>query len=233
MWTAAIFMLSALGGWNDASLKALLLCAILMWIWARPRNPRLRAPSCHGADPFVRTLNGTLLVSLSAIWLHALSPGVSWDASAYHLTVPRLYNEAGGFRAVAMNVYSNWPIGTELLFSAAMLGKDYVLAKLVHFGFGALTLAAIALACRPYRAETSAVGCALWMASPVVLFEFSIAYIDLAEAFFLTAAVVFMLRAKARPHEASSALFLSGLCCAGVIGCKVSGVAAAGAVGVL
>ncbi|MFP8880567.1 MAG: hypothetical protein VCE43_14595 [Myxococcota bacterium] len=235
IWTAAIFILNALGAWNDATLKSLLLGAIILWIWARPRDQRrLRAgPSRTVSDPFVLMLNGTLIVSLAALWVHALVPGVSWDASAYHLTVPRLYNEAGGFRAVAMNVYSNWPIGTELLFSAAMLGKDYVLAKLVHFGFGVMTLGAISLACRPYRTETSAVGGALWLASPVVLFEFSIAYIDLAEAFLLTAAVVFMLRAKARPLEAPSALFLSGLCCAGVIGCKVSGIAAAGAVGVL
>lgn len=234
LWTAAIFVLSALAVWNDASLKSLLIGAVAFWIWVRPRDSgRARAPSRSLADPHLRALRGTLFVSLVALWLHALAPGISWDASAYHLTVPRLYNEAGGFRAVTMNVYSNWPIGTELLFSAAMLGKDYLLAKLVHFGFGALTLGAIALACRTYRTETSAVGCALWLASPVVLFEFPIAYIDLAQAFFLTAAVLFMLRAKARPHEAEPALFLSGLCCAGVVGCKISGVAAAGAVGAL
>ncbi len=235
LWTAAIFTLAALNTWNDAALKSLLLAAVGSWIWVRPRTPRPAVTVAPRGitDPARRTLDGVLVVSVVALFLHALSPSVSWDASAYHLTIPRLYNEAGGFRAIPMNVYSNWPLGTELLFSAAMLGKDYVLAKLVHFGFGVLTLLAIALACRPSATGTGAIGSALWLASPVVLFEFPIAYIDLAEGFMLTAAVLFMLRAKTRPSETESALFLSALCCAWVIGCKISGIAAAGAVGML
>lgn len=235
LWTVAIFALSAIGGWNDAGLKSLLLVFIACWIGVRRRVPRFArpAPAARGADPMLLLTCAIVLVSLIAIGLHAISPEVSWDASAYHLTVPRLYNEAGGFRAIEMNVYSNWPLSTELLFSAAMLANDYILAKAVHFGFGILTLAAIVLACRGAGRETGAIGGALWLLSPVVLFEFPIAYIELATAFWLTAAVVFLLRAKQRPAEAGPALLLSGLCCAGVIGTKVTGIAAAGAVGLL
>jgi hypothetical protein len=51
----------------------------------------------------------------------ALYPSVSWDADTYHLGVPRLWLDHGGFRQIPFNVYSNWPLSTELLFSMALL----------------------------------------------------------------------------------------------------------------
>ena len=66
----------------------------------------------------------------------ALYPSVSWDADTYHLGVPRLWLDHGGFRQIPFNVYSNWPLSTELLFSMALLVRGFVSAKLLHFFFG-------------------------------------------------------------------------------------------------
>ena len=63
--------------------------------------------------------------------MKALWPRVSWDANVYHLTVPRLYVEHGGFRRIPFNVYSNWPLNTELLFVVASLLRDYVLGEVM------------------------------------------------------------------------------------------------------
>ena len=50
--------------------------------------------------------------------------------------------------------------------AAAMLVDSYVLAKLVHFGFGLLVLYGIRVACRAFGAAESA-----WLAMPLFLFR--------------------------------------------------------------
>jgi hypothetical protein len=69
------------------------------------------------------------------------------------------------------------------------------------------------------------------LANPILLFEFSIAYVDLAYAFFFTAALLFMVFALERRSRA--ALLLSGLCGAVLVGIKITGVMGVGAVGAL
>jgi hypothetical protein len=233
-WIAASFTLCVLGEWHLWSAFALIGGIAVAAGWARLRPAKQPEPSVARAATDETWLRAAIVVLLIALFLRAIGPEVSWDAAAYHLTLPKLYLHAGGFRAVPMNVYSNWPLATELLFSIAMLLKDYVLAKLVHFGFGLLTLWAMALACRELHGRPNgALTASILLASPVVLFELPVAYVDLAEAFFLMAAVVFMLRAKQRDSTAKASLLLAGICCGVLVGVKLTGVAASAAVAAL
>lgn len=154
----------------------------------------------------------------------AMGPELSWDASAYHLTLPKLYIAHGGFRPVAMNLYSNWPLNGELLFTVAMLVKDYILATLQHCGFAVLTLHGIQVLCRrSSHPRSAALAAMLFLANLIVVWEMTVAYIDLAYAFFFTAAFAFMFAAERSPLNRRVHLLMCGLCCGLLAGTKVTG----------
>ena len=127
-WMVALFGLACVGllaSWNVILLGG---CATLLAFRVRRRSGV--EPPALGAEDAVITL--TVMVVTSPLLLLALSPEVRWDAGTYHLLLPRRYLDAGGFVPVPMNVYSNWPLGTELLFTAAMQLGDHSVAKAVH-----------------------------------------------------------------------------------------------------
>jgi hypothetical protein len=207
-WIACLFALAASGR---------LVAPVIYCVAAATAMAAAVARLRYHASP--RTLRGGDLAFVAAIlvftfplFILSLSPHVSWDAGAYHLALPRRYIEAGGFVPVEMNVYSNWPLATELLFAAAMLVGDHVVAKGVHFLFGVLAVPLV-------------------LANPILLFEFSVAYVDLAYAFFFTTALLFMVFGLERRSRA--ALLLSGLCAGALTGIKITGVMGAAAVGAL
>lgn len=218
-WVVALFALATVGALNPIGLSLALLGLVVLLFrrgWTLPK-PSFK-PSWTWA--FVALLAPFLLLAFA----RTISPMVFWDDAAYHLTLPRLYIENGGFRPVEMNVYAQWPLATELLFAAAMLVKSYVLAKAVHFGFGLLVIVALFAACRtPWPAALASL---LFLASPVVAFELRLAYVDLAHAFFLLAAFVFLEAREHDPENERSYLLLAGLCCGAMAGVKLNGILA-------
>lgn len=232
LWIATAFSLAAFGALNPFAVSALACIFAVGAILARNAEGLVPSPvaSVRG-----RRIEVTLvLLLLAPFYLLTLSPEVSWDADVYHLTLPRIFIDHGGFRPVPFSVYSHWPLGTELLFALAMLGKDYVLAKLVHFAFGVATLYAIAVGCREFhRGIAAPLAALLFLANPVVLTELHVAYVDLAYAFFFTAGFLFALRATAGKGGEGVYWLLAGLCCGVVAGLKVTGIVAAAVIGSL
>lgn len=236
-WIASIFALCALGSWTRLSFAVLVASWSALAVWSQ-RGPAFATPQpadARATGPDHLLLTAPIAVLLVALFAAALSPEVAWDAAAYHLTLPRLYVEAGGFRSVPLNVYAHWPHDTELLYSAALLVLEHPLAKLVHFGFGLATLWVVALACRSAGCgpRVAALAAAFVLASPVVVFELQVAYVELAQAFFLIAGVLFMARAREAAADAGPALLLSGVCCGVSIGTKITGITGAAAVAAL
>lgn len=238
-WIAVLFAVAALGILHRSTLlvpAAAAVAAAALWTLRR-QSGDWRTGRRRRRDRLGIVVAAALAAVLAPLYLLALTPTVSWDAGAYHLTLPKLFIAHGGFREVPFNVYSNWPLSTEMLFAAAMLAGDFVSAKLVHFGFGLLTLYAVYAGCRRYhlpggRGRTSGwLAMALFLANGVVLFEIRVAYVDLAHAFFFAAAFLFLMRAV-RPGDrpdppAENALLLAGLCAGVVAGIKLSGIVGA------
>lgn len=232
-WTCALFALAAAGlldGWGLALAAAPPALLALRWrrIFRRPE------PAWPGAAELAF---GVLLAAvLGLTFCLAVSPTVSWDADVYHLTLPRLYLEHGGFRPVPMSVYSDWPLGTELLYAAAMIAGDYMLAKAFHFGFGLLVLYALWTTVAAERSRAVAgLAAALFLANEVVSFQLQRAYVDLAYAFFFLCGFVFLHRALEEDDDGGDGgpfLLLSGIACGLAAGAKVSGIVAAGVLGV-
>lgn len=221
LWAFALASLSQLNAAGVAAGAGLGAAAAALAHW---RLPRRRGPEWKADAAFA----GALLLFTAP--LLPLDASVSWDASAYHLTLPKLYLAASGFRPVAMNVYAHWPLGTELLFGVAMLVRDHVAAKGVHFGLGLATLYATYAGCRAFhRPESGWLAAALVLANPIVLFEMGVAYVDLATAFFFTCGVLFAARAADTPDRAAP-FWLAGVCGAAAAATKLTGIAAAGVI---
>lgn len=231
VWMGWVFLLAAVQ-MLAASTLGLAAMLILVIVWRRRRDggnaflAPMGARSAPGdlAAWLLGLLTGAVLL---ALWIQVLWPRIAWDANVYHLTVPRLYLESGGFRRIPFNVYSNWPLNTQLLFALAMAARDYVLAKAVHFAFGLATLLLI------YRVARSAgrswpgwVGGVLFLVNPVVLDEFRAAYVDLALAFFLLLAFVMVHHALEENEARGQRLLLAGVFSGVAAGIKPTGITA-------
>jgi hypothetical protein len=128
--------------------------------------------------PFVVVI---LLISLLSVF----TPRISWDGATYHLYAPRVYIENRGFCLISRNICSNMPFNIEMLYMLALLAKDYILAKLIHFAFSVLLIFAISSFCSRFlSARCASLSCLVFVTNPVVTFEMSICYIDIALAFY-------------------------------------------------
>jgi hypothetical protein len=234
-WSTALFALAAAGalrpGWlRTGALAAALagLALILPRAAARARQARMPAHPVSAAIPAAAL--ALLAVALAALFLLSLDPRVAGDADTYHLTLPRIFLETGGFVRIPFFVYSTWPLAIELLYAVALAVRDHVLAAGLHFGCGALLVAGAAGVAR--RAAGSAAGilaAALLLLDPSLCFEIRGAYVDLAFAlfFFLAycawepageAAGVPAVAPRRRALLALAGVFLGGAAATKVIG---------------
>lgn len=228
VWCILIFGLFVIQQFNQITLLGLISVWGMLGLYcARPTLQQLRQHIHHirwRVAPVHWLFLVPPLIVLVVLFLLTISPEVSWDADTYHLTLPKLYSAHQGFRAIPFNVYSNWPFHTELLFALAMFVKDYILAKLVHFGFGLLILWGIFLGCRTFdTAKSGWFAMAFFLTNKVVLEEFQVAYIDLAFTFLLLAAFLFLHKALETGPEQSTFLFLAGICAGILCGVKLTG----------
>jgi len=226
-WLTLLFACAALGFLRRtplviADVAAAAFALVVAW---RERNTLIAA--ARNTIPSLPTTVGfitfaAVAIVLAALFFVSLTPFVGWDDSVAHLTLPRIYLEHGGFRRVPFNVYSNWPLNTELLYALAMLMHDYIVAKLVHLAFLALTLLATYRLASTYASPLSGGFAAmLLLGNDVVLDEARSAYIDLAYAFFLLMAFVYACQYLEERRKWP--LLLSGICCGLVAGTKLTG----------
>ncbi len=215
-WIATVFMVCAAGWFRPAVLVmvgAVLGVASLV-VWLRDEDRRLGWPTIRRPRFILERslLSGAILFAAPILFLLTLIPVVSWDANTYHLTVPKLYIAHNGFRPIRFNIYSNWPLNIELLFGLAMQFKDYVLAKLVHYGFGMLTLLALYQFTTRLRDKFAGLLAAvLFLGNLVVLFECFVAYVDIALAFFLLMGCWYVTEYARKPEGGGVWLLLAGI----------------------
>ncbi len=239
LWIVLLFFYSSIGLLSRSVILATLVALVLVLLTVRRQGSKLLDRS----GP-VRTslkyrapelLLGFALVSmLLVLFVQTLWPRVSWDANVYHLTVPRLYLEHQGFWRIPFNVYSNWPLNTELLFAMAMALKSHILAKLVHFGFGCLcTVLVYQVARRAADRWTGCVAAVLLLVNPIVMVEIRVAYVDLASALFFALAFVFVHRWLERTDGSYRLLVIAGLFSGLAAGTKLTGIVGAVCLAVL
>lgn len=139
------------------------------------------------------------------------APGaIEWDVISYHLADPKVFLQQHRITSLPTEHHSNFPFTMEMLFTVGLLYDGYALANLFHFLTALLTALALIACCRRFFAPPVGLLAALvFVSTPIVLWESSVAYLDLGLALYVTLAVFAALTA-AEPGE-TNAPFWMGL----------------------
>jgi len=111
----------------------------------------------------------------------------SWDGLSQHLALPREWIRWHRLADVPYIPIGRWPdaFNIAVLYGMALLVRDAILAKLIHFAFGILTgLGIYALGKRYLSSEIGFVGAAIFYVIPIISYESTTALIDLGVAFY-------------------------------------------------
>ncbi|KPJ52473.1 hypothetical protein AMJ39_07790 [candidate division TA06 bacterium DG_24] len=140
------------------------------------RTRRLR----HG-QLFDRLLILILVTTALVSLVGALAPPIAYDELSYHLQFPKEYIDAHRICRYPAVVWG-YPQTTEMLYLLGMLLSGDIVAKLVHFTFYALTLAAIAAFARRYLAShrLGLLAATIFSSMTIVGWLATTAYVDLA-----------------------------------------------------
>jgi len=125
----------------------------------------------------------------------AFAPESEYDALWYHLWLPSKWLEARGPVDIVEEYVSLYPLTWELLYGAAMAAGGPIAGKLMHFI--CLPLVGVAswlLATRLFPRASAVLAAALAMTTPIVLWEATTAYIDLALTLYVSLAIYSLVR---------------------------------------
>lgn len=134
-------------------------------------------------------LNRTLAIYLGFIltlaFFQCLTPPVAWDSQVYHLTGPKLYLQAHRLPVDIDIPYLGFPPLLEILFTAGMLLKGDIVARLIHYAYGFLTLLALfAFAERYFNRKVAWLSMAIFYSVPSLVLISTWAYVDLGLIFY-------------------------------------------------
>lgn len=127
------------------------------------------------------------LFLLAPVFLLPLYPPIAWDAIAYHLPYAKACAESG---TLALNPYLHFPVlpqVAEMLFAAALLVGDDLLAQLTQFLYlTLLTIGCVAFGRRHFSQRAGLWGAALLVGNSQVIWLSSIGYVDIGLAAYVT-----------------------------------------------
>ncbi|MBI5029615.1 MAG: glycosyltransferase family 39 protein [Chloroflexi bacterium] len=205
------FVTLALGliGWlHPLFLWAIVLLALvtlrkdLRVVWRTLRSIQL---SC--STRFERWLAGGIGFVLIVTFLFGLTPPLGWDGLQYHLVGPKLALQAGRILPPPDNPSLSFPGLVEMLFLAAMGLKSDSAAQLMHWGYLPLLLGAVmALAQRHFSSRVGWLALALLVTVPSLMSVSTLAYNDVALAFYTLTALMLAWRANSSKQLGDFAL---------------------------
>jgi hypothetical protein len=163
-WPVALFALACLGLYRATIVLPLAAAVVLAAGYSHWRRLRSASGGWRAARATaVAQARAALRASAAPIALAALiaiagsSPGMGWDDEVYHLTLPKLYLQHGGFRPLRFSLFSHWPHATELVYGLAFMLDDYRLAKAMNALVLALLAAGVYRLCRARAPRLAAV----------------------------------------------------------------------------
>ena len=143
--------------------------------------------------PWMVIASGALLYAVFC----ALAPEAEYDALGYHLELPRRWLAAGRPVDNVHEYVSLYPLGWDLLFGAGLSLGGPGAAKLLHTATLPACGALAALLARRISSRASPwLAAAMFVTAPTVFWEATTAYVDLALALYVGAAVVALVHAS-------------------------------------
>ncbi len=205
-----MFLLASVHLYNKVSAICLMGCVAILGrkTW-RPLVNSLKE-RCLGLRLSARSL--PLILSVAIALCFALLPTVNYDALEYHLGAQSEYIRNGGFCLLPFNVYSNFPMGVEMLYGLGLLFGGDGVPQVLHCLFALLTAATVSCAVRRLSKTAADVFSPLaFLATPLVMLSCGQANIDLALAFY-SSLVVLALILFPFPLNRQQSLFIGLLC---------------------
>ncbi len=136
-----------------------------------------------------------LLWTATALLTALVRPdNLDWDGVAEHLAMAKLWAQAGQIRPLWFMHHSQFPATVQMLYTLALLFRGPVAAKLFHFAYGIIAVAAVFLLTRRHISRSAAPWAAVVLATtPVYEWLCGVAYVDLAVVAYILLAVHFFL----------------------------------------
>ncbi len=134
-----------------------------------------------------RLLLALLFVMIGVNALGALGPELGFDALWYHLTIPKIWllNHKIFFLSDGRYYYSVMPKLAEMGYLSVLALSSEIGAKVMHLGWGLLTMAVVYRIARKWLSqEYSVLAMLVFYANLVVGWQSTTAYVDLCRAFF-------------------------------------------------
>ena len=128
-----------------------------------------------------------IILQVATNLIGALGPEIAFDALWYHLTLPKMYLESHSISFIpgGLLYYSAMPKLTEMLYVVALAFGTEILAKLIHFSFGILTLIALYRVSRKFFTHKEALlVLVIFYSNLVVAWQSITAYVDLTRTFY-------------------------------------------------
>lgn len=133
-----------------------------------------------------------ILISLMSLQvlvnlIGAMGPELSFDALWYHLTIPKVFLENHKIFHISGNLlyYSDLPKNIDLIYLSFLSFANETIVKLVHFGFGILSLFVLYKFSKKFlNTQMSLAACLVFYSNLVVGWQSTTAYIDLGITFF-------------------------------------------------
>lgn len=202
LFSLSLLLLGLAGLWTTRVMSLLILLPLAAGtiLYGRAIPAGLRARDVPRKFPEFTPWEGLgflLLASYLALnFMSALGPEYFYDSLVYHLAMPKLYLLHQRIVPTPNMLYSGIPLGTEMLYGLGLSLGTETAAKLIHFGFGVATAAAVYLWCRKYVNRKAGLFAALlFYSAPMVCFAGSVAKVELAMTFYLLLAAFLVLEA--------------------------------------
>lgn len=171
------------------------------WVWGWRWLPRGKK-----VDTFFKWwewyLLAILLIFATLNLLPALTPAVDWDGLAYHLALPKLYLQSGGFIFRPDIFHNLLPQFTEMLFLTGLWLPFGIGAKVIHWGMGVMAAATLWSLGREQGWRFGA-----WIVALVFYLQFLVhvesgtAFIDLAGSAYVALAMLILFYAQRHPAQ--------------------------------
>ena len=176
------------------------LGAVLLVRAAREANPKTTAESRP-----IWYLGAAVALGLLGLFtaIAALAPPsfLEWDSLAYHLAAPKTYLSQGRIFYIPYDHHSNFPFILEMLYLLMLSFGSVGAAKLFHWVCGALLVASVYtfalrhIAPQRFGRSVGVIAALLVASTPIILWESTIAYIDLSTALFTWLSLYAMVNA--------------------------------------
>lgn len=162
---------------------------------------------------------GLISIILALCLILTVVPTITFDSLVYHLAIPSDYISCHRITLLEHNLFSNYPLNTEMLFTLALLLKGDTLAKAVHLLFGLLSgLTIYGLSRRHLGQPTSWLSVLIFTTMPLVYFIAPVALNDFSLTFYELTSVYALLNYL--DGKDRSWLLLSGVLCGLALGVK-------------